>query len=67
MYFSPPGSSDHGIFQAGVLEWVTISYSMEFSIPRVQTLSLVSPALAGRFFTTESPGKPILYIVVCIC
>ena len=67
MYFSPPGSSDHVIFQAGVLEWVTISYSMEFSILRVQTLSLVSPALAGRFFTTESPGKPILYIVVCIC
>ena len=24
---SPPGSSIHGIFQAGILEWVTISYS----------------------------------------
>ena len=22
----------------------------------------MSPALAGRFFTTEPPGKPILYI-----
>ena len=24
-------------------------------------IELVSPALAGRFFTTEPPGKPILY------
>ena len=24
---SPPGSSVHGIFQAGILEWVTISFS----------------------------------------
>ena len=24
---SPPGSSVHGIFQARILEWVTISYS----------------------------------------
>ena len=27
---------------------------------------LMSPALAGGFFTTESPGKPILCTVVCI-
>ena len=26
-----------------------------------------SPALAGGFFTTEPPGKPILYIAVYIC
>ena len=24
---SPPGSSVHGIFQAGILEWVAIAYS----------------------------------------
>ena len=27
MDWSPPGSSDHGIFQAGIPEWVAISYS----------------------------------------
>ena len=27
VYCSPPGSSVHGIFQAGILEWVAISYS----------------------------------------
>ena len=27
MDYSPPGSSVHGIFQAGVLEWGTIAFS----------------------------------------
>ena len=26
--------------------------------PGIELVSLVSPALAGRFFTTEPPGKP---------
>ena len=26
--------------------------------PGIQPASLASPALAGRFFTTEPPGKP---------
>ena len=26
--------------------------------PGIEPASLVSPALAGRFFTTEPPGKP---------
>ena len=26
--------------------------------PGTETESLISPALAGRFFTTEPPGKP---------
>ena len=26
--FSPPGSSVHGLFQARILEWVAISFSM---------------------------------------
>ena len=28
--------------------------------PGIEPLSLVSPALAGRFFTTELPGKPLV-------
>ena len=27
--------------------------------PGIEPMSLMSPALAGRFFTTEPPGKPI--------
>ena len=37
MVCSLPRSSVHGIFQAGVLEWVAISFSRESSRPRVQT------------------------------
>ena len=50
---SPPGSSVHGISQARVLEWFAISDS------GIKLESLVSPALAGRFFTTVPTGKRI--------
>ena len=29
--------------------------------PRIEPVTLISPALAGRFFTTVPPGKPQLY------
>ena len=34
---SPPGSSVHGIFQAGILEWAVISFSKRSFWPRDQT------------------------------
>ena len=51
---SPPGSSVHGISQERILEWISISYYREYSLPRIEPMS---PALEGRFFTTESLGK----------
>ena len=45
---SLPGSSIHGIFQAGVLEWVAISFSRGSSQPRAGTW--VS-CIEGRCFT----------------
>ena len=53
---SPPGSSVRGILQARILEWVAISSFRGSSRPRNQTR--VS-CIAGRFFATEPPGKPI--------
>ena len=54
---SPPGSSAHGILQARILEWVAMPTSRESSRPRDGTgISCVS-FIAGRFFTTELPGK----------
>ena len=50
------GSSVHGIFQARILEWAAISFSRRSLDPGIK---LMSPALAGRFFTTEPPGKLI--------
>ena len=43
------------ILQARILEWFAISSSRGSSPPRDQTW--VS-RIAGRFFTTEAPGKP---------
>ena len=40
---SPPGSSAHGIFQAGVLEWGAIAFS--------------SSSLPGVFKKAHSPNK----------
>ena len=50
------GSSVHGIFQAGILEWVVPSFCRGSSRLKDRT---TPPALAGRFFITESPGKPL--------
>ena len=47
MDYSLPGSSVHGIFQAIVLEWITISFSRESSQPRDRTR--VSHIIDRRF------------------
>ena len=46
---NPPGSSVYGNSQARILEWVAVSLSRGSSWPRDEH---VSPALAGRLFTT---------------
>ena len=51
---SPPGSSVHGIFQARILEWVAMPFSRGSSNPGLEPAPLVSPALAGGFFTTSA-------------
>ena len=45
MNYSLPGSSVHGVLQARILEWVSISLSRGSS-----QIKLVSPALQCRFF-----------------
>ena len=58
MDYSPPGSSVHGIFQAGILEWVTISFSKEPSWPRGRTcISSVGRQVLYPWATWESPGS----------
>ena len=49
-----PGSSALGILQAKTLQWVAVSSSRGSSCPRDWTLSLMSPALAGGFFTISA-------------
>ena len=52
---SPPGSSDHGVLHARILELVDIPSSRMSSQPKKRTQ--VSH-IAGRFLSSESSGKP---------
>ena len=52
---SLPGSSVHEIFQARILEWVANPFSRGSSWFRDWT---PVSHIAGRFFLSESPGKP---------
>ena len=54
---SPSGSSVHGILQVRILEWVAISFSSRSAQSRDWTHISCVPCIAGRFFTTEQPGK----------
>ena len=49
-----PGSSVHEILQARILEWVAILTPGHLPDPRIEPASPMSPALAGRFFTTSA-------------
>ena len=51
---SPPGSSVHGVLQERIPEWVAVPSSKGSSRPGIEPKSLVSPALAGGFFTTSA-------------
>ena len=63
VYYSPPGSSVHGILQARILEWVAMPSSRGSSSPRDR--SCIS-CIAGRFYTTEPLAKPTC-VCVCVC
>ena len=57
-------SSIHEIFQARILDWVVISYSPgDLLDQEMEPMSLASPALAGRFFTTV---PPYIYIYIAL-
>ena len=48
---SPPGSSVYGISQARILECIAFPFPGDLPYPGIKPASLVSPALAGEFFT----------------
>ena len=61
---SPPGSSVHGILQAGILEWVAISSSRGSSQPRdqihVSCISCIGRQLLYHWATWEVSTHPSL-------
>ena len=50
-FCDPMDYTVHGILQARILEWVAVPFSRD----RIQVFRI-----AGGFFTTKPPGKPIL-------
>ena len=56
---NPPGPSVYGILQARILEWVSILFSRDLHDTGIEPTSLMSPALAGRFFTTSATSCPV--------
>ena len=53
------GSSAHGIFQARILSGLPFPPLGDLPNPGIKPTSLIFPVLAGRFFTTAPPGKPL--------
>ena len=52
--YSPPASFAHGVFQARIVEWEATTSSGDLADSGIKSTSAV---LAGRFLTTEPPGK----------
>ena len=61
--YSPPGSSVQFPRQE---YWNGLSFLSPGNFPDLGIES-TSPAWAGRFFTSESPGQACVYICVCVC
>ena len=49
-------------FPARILQWVVISYSPHLPDPGTESMSLVSPALAGRFLTSGTIWEAIMSV-----
>ena len=61
---SLPGSSVHEIFQARVLEWVSISSSREFSLPRDRThVSCIGRWILYCWNTKEAPSQVLVTVL----
>ena len=50
----PPSASVRGIFQARILEWLPCLSPGDLPNPGIEPASLMSPALAGRFFIAST-------------
>ena len=55
---SRPDFSVRGIFQARSWSWLPFPIPGDLPDLGIEPATLMFPALAGRFFTTVTPGKP---------
>ena len=63
-----PGFSVHGILQARILSGLSCPSPGGLPNPGIEPTSLMSPALAGRSFTTSTTWEDLdVGLHVCIC
>ena len=67
MDHNPLGSSEHGILQARILDWVAIPCPRGSSDPGIEPVSLMSPTLVGGFFTPSTTWEALSYADMCVC
>ena len=58
-----PGSSVHGISRQEYWSGLPFPTAANLPDPGIEPASTVAPVLAGRFFTTGPPGKPIESVI----
>ena len=58
-----PGSSVHGILQARLLDRVAMPFSRDLPDPGMEPTFLMSPAMAGGFFTTSTTWETLQNII----
>ena len=56
---APPGSSVHGMLQAGILEWLHALLQGIFPTQGLNPASLTPAALAGRLSTTSATWEAL--------
>ena len=57
---SLPGSSVREILYAKILAWVAMPYSRDLLNPEIEPMSLMSPVLAGEFFTSSATWEWVI-------
>ena len=62
MDYSLPGSSVQGILQGRLLKRVAMPSSRESFWPGIKPVSLMTPALAGGFFTTSATWEALIHL-----
>ena len=66
MNCSLPGSSDHGIFQARILDQVAVTFSRRSYEPMDWTHVSCISCIGRWFLITETPGNFVLYVCMII-
>ena len=64
---SPPGSSIHEILPAGILEWVTISFSSGSSWPRDRTQVSRIAGRRFKFWAIRGPPECLCAVYTYLC